>query len=79
MSTPVRTLAIAAAPGGDAIGSARRGATFALVAAVLTGSAGIALAAAALAANAWAVWLVVAATVLGGAVLAATAWRTGFR
>ncbi len=87
MATPVRTpaasvrhgLAIATTDGGDAIGTARRGAAFALLAAVLVGSAGAALAMAALVNDAVAVGLVLVLAVLIGVALAANAWHKRFR
>jgi protein-S-isoprenylcysteine O-methyltransferase Ste14 len=84
MSAPLRTaarpdrpLAVAAMSEGD-IGSARRGAALALVAAVLVGSCGVALAATAVFSDAWAIGSVVVSAALAGVLLAATAWRKGF-
>jgi hypothetical protein len=82
MATPVRTphrpLVVATPSGGDALGGARRGAAFILIAAVLVGSLGVALAATAVLADAWAIGLVVGSVVFAGALLAGTAWRKGF-
>ncbi|HEY0805268.1 MAG TPA: hypothetical protein VGD84_09395, partial [Pseudonocardiaceae bacterium] len=72
-----RPLAVATASDGD-IGSARRGAALALVAAVLVGSCGVALAVTAMLSDAWAIGSVVVSAVLAGLLPAATAWRKGF-
>jgi hypothetical protein len=82
MSAPLRTrpprpLVLATASDGD-VGSARRGAALALVAAVLVGSCGVALAATAVLSDTWAIGAVFVPAVLAGVLLAATAWRKGF-
>ena len=82
MSTPLRalphrSLVVATASDGD-VGGARRGAALALVAAVLVGACGVALAVTAVLSDAWAVGAVFVPAVLAGVLLAATAWRRGF-
>ena len=77
-AAPVRPHLAVASGGGDAIGSARRTAALGLLAAVLVGAGGVALAATAVVTNAWAVGLVLVSSVLAGVLLAATAWRKGF-
>ena len=71
-------LALATASGPDKIGVGRRGAALALVAAVLAGSAGVALMVTAVLASTWIFGTVLAASLLACALLATTAWRSGF-
>jgi hypothetical protein len=72
-------LALATASGPDKIGTGRRGAALALVAAVLAGSAGVAMTVTAVFASGWIFGTVVTASLLACALLATTAWRSGFR
>jgi hypothetical protein len=72
-------LALATATGPDRIGVGRRGAALALVAAVLAGSAGVALTVTAVFASTWMLGTALAASLLASALLATTAWRAGFR
>jgi hypothetical protein len=71
-------LALATASGSDKIGVGRRGAALALVAAVLAGSAGVAMTVTAVLASTWIFGTVLAASLLACALLATTAWRSGF-
>ena len=82
MSAPVRMpaphLAVVVTGGADVVGSARRTAALGLLAAVVLGASGVALAASAVVTSAWAVGLVLVSVALAGVLLAATAWRRGF-
>jgi hypothetical protein len=71
-------LALATASGPDKIGVGRRGAALALVAAVLAGSAGVAMTVTAVLASTWIFGTVLGASLLACALLATTAWRSGF-
>jgi hypothetical protein len=72
-------LALATASGPDKIGVGRRGAALALVAAVLTGSAGVALTVTAVFASGWMFGTALGASLLACVLLATTTWRAGFR
>ena len=72
-------LALATASGPDKIGVGRRGAALALVAAVLAGSAGVAMAVTAVLASTWMFGTVLTASLLACVLLATTAWRSGYR
>jgi hypothetical protein len=72
-------LALATASAADQLGVGRRGAALALVAAVLTGSAGVALTVTAVFASGWMFGTALAASLLACVLLATTAWRSGFR
>ncbi len=71
-------LALATASGPDKIGVGRRGAALALVAAVLAGSAGVAMTVTAVLASTWIFGTILAASLLACTLLATTAWRSGF-
>jgi len=72
-------LALATASGPDRIGVGRRGAALALVAAVLAGSAGVAMTVTAVFSSGWMFGIALAASLSACALLATTAWRSGFR
>jgi hypothetical protein len=72
-------LALATASGSDRVGAGRRGAALALVAAVLAGSAGVAMMVTAVFASTWMFATVLAASLMACVLLATTAWRSGFR
>jgi hypothetical protein len=75
----VTRLALATASGPDRIGVGRRGAALALVAAVLTGSAGAAMTVTAVFAGGWMFGIALTASLSACVLLATTAWRSGFR
>jgi hypothetical protein len=72
-------LALATAAGPDKIGAGRRGAALALVAAVLAGSAGVAMTVAGVFSSGWLLGTALVASLLACVLLATTAWRSGFR
>jgi hypothetical protein len=72
---PARRLAVATVAGGVALDAARRTAALVMVAAVLIGAGGVAMAAATVLAGTWALGPVLTATVFAGVLLARTAWR----
>jgi hypothetical protein len=72
-------LALATASGPDRIGVGRRGAALALVAAVLAGSAGVAMTITAVFGSTWMFAVVLVASLLACVLLATTTWRSGFR